>query len=90
MVDNLKNKDYDKILVEYQQISALLFIGGVFLGSYVVLTASSIWILVFSVLVLFYGIYAHYQRPKGQIGYLLLGLGLIWTGVYLFKFLATL
>lgn len=87
MVDNIENKDYDKILVEYKQISTLLFIGGIFLGSYVVLTSSSIWILIFSVLVLVYGIYSHYQRPSGQIGYFLLGLGLVWTGVFLIKYL---
>ncbi len=87
MVDNLQNRDYDKILVEYKQISNLLFVTGVLLGSYVVLTSSSIWILFFSLGVLFYGTYSYYTRPGGIMGYILLGLGLVWTGAFLVKYL---
>lgn len=87
MVDNLQSKDYDKILVEYKQISTLLFVVGILLGSYVVFTSSSIWILFFSLGVMFYGTYSYYTRPGEIRGYLLLGLGLVWNGVFLVKYL---
>lgn len=87
MVDNLQSKDYDKILVEYKQISTLLFVVGILLGSYVVFTSSSIWILFFSLGVMFYGTYSYYTRPGEIMGYLLLGLGLVWNGVFLVKYL---
>lgn len=89
MVDNLQKKDYDKILVEYKQISALLFLTGAFLGSYVVLTSSSAWVLIFSLVVTIYGIYSYYTKPEGMMGYLLLGLGLVWTATFVVKYLVT-
>ncbi len=89
MVDNLQKTDYDKILVEYKQISVLLFLTGAFLGSYVVLTSSSILILIFSLGVVLYGIYSYYNKPGGMMGYILLGLGLVWTATFVVKYLVT-
>lgn len=88
MDDNWKDQNYDEMLAAYKQMSALLFITGVTLGSYVVLTSDpSMWILIFTAGVVLYGAYSYFKKENGVLGYLLLGMGLIWTILFVAKFL---
>lgn len=85
--DELKDQDYDKMLAAYKQMSALLFVTGVALGSYVVLTSSpNLWIFLFTILVVLYGAYSYFQKHEGITGYLLVGMGLVWTVIFVAKF----
>ncbi|MCK9151039.1 hypothetical protein [Methanobacterium alcaliphilum] len=88
MDDKWKNQNYDEMLASYKQMSALLFITGVILGSYVVLTSQpNIWMFIFTIGVVLYGAYSYFKKENGVSGYLLLGMGLIWTVAFVAKYL---
>jgi hypothetical protein len=88
MSGDSQGSDYNQLLMEFKQICALLFVAGVALGSYVVLTPkSNILMFIFTILIVIYAAYLYYMKDNGKIGILLLVLAIIWVVTAIPKYL---
>jgi hypothetical protein len=78
-----ENQDNNKLLVTYKQTTALLFVFGVFLGSYTINGTgwSNLFAGIVSLLVVLYAAYQYY-KVDGKRGLFLISIGIFYVITY--------